>query len=81
MTTTSTAPRQTAKAPTARRSFIERWLAIIFLGPTLLGMALFTFLGQISDEAGLMPLAGSSSTISSAITCSTRAVLSSLMPE
>jgi multiple sugar transport system permease protein len=44
MTTTSTAPRQTAKPPAARRSFVERWLAMIFLAPTLLGMALFTFL-------------------------------------
>src|ERR671920_351456 len=44
MTTTSTAPRQTVKPPAARRSFVERWLAMIFLAPTLLGMALFTFL-------------------------------------
>jgi multiple sugar transport system permease protein len=49
MTTTSTSPRQTAKPPAARRSFVERWLAMIFLAPTLLGMALFTFLPIIGS--------------------------------
>jgi multiple sugar transport system permease protein len=49
MTTTSTASRQTAKPPAARRSFVERWLAMIFLAPTLLGMALFTFLPIIGS--------------------------------
>ena len=49
MTTTSTAPRQTVKPPAARRSFVERWLAMIFLAPTLLGMALFTFLPIIGS--------------------------------
>lgn len=49
MTTTFTAPRQTAKAPAARRSLVERWLAMIFLAPTLLGMALFTFLPIIGS--------------------------------
>ena len=49
MTTTSTAPRQTVKPPPARRSFVERWLAMIFLAPTLLGMALFTFLPIIGS--------------------------------
>ena len=49
MTTTSTAPRQTVKPPAARRSFIERWLARIFLAPTVLGMALFTFLPIIAS--------------------------------
>ena len=49
MTTTSTAPRQTMKPPAARRSFIERWLARIFLAPTVLGMALFTFLPIIAS--------------------------------
>lgn len=49
MTTTSTAPRPTVKPPAARRSFIERWLAMIFLAPTLLGMALFTFLPIIGS--------------------------------
>ncbi|MGF9646986.1 sugar ABC transporter permease [Pseudarthrobacter oxydans] len=44
MTTTSTAARKAVKPPAARRSFVERWLAMIFLAPTLLGMALFTFL-------------------------------------
>jgi multiple sugar transport system permease protein len=44
MTTTSTPTRQAVKPPAARRSFVERWLATIFLAPTLLGMALFTFL-------------------------------------
>jgi multiple sugar transport system permease protein len=49
MTTTSAAPRQTVKPPAARRSFVERWLAMIFLAPTLLGMALFTFLPIIGS--------------------------------
>jgi multiple sugar transport system permease protein len=49
MTTTSTAPRQTIKPPAARRSFVERWLAMIFLAPTLVGMALFTFLPIIGS--------------------------------
>ena len=49
MTTTSTAPRQTVKPPAARGSFVERWLAMIFLAPTLLGMALFTFLPIIGS--------------------------------
>ena len=49
MTTTSTAPRPTVKPPAARRSFIERWLARIFLAPTVLGMALFTFLPIIAS--------------------------------
>ena len=49
MTTTSTAPRHTVKPPAARRSFVERWLAMIFLAPTLLGMALFTFLPIIGS--------------------------------
>jgi multiple sugar transport system permease protein len=49
MTITSTAPRQTIKPPAARRSFVERWLAMIFLAPTLVGMALFTFLPIIGS--------------------------------
>lgn len=49
MTTTSTAPRQTIKPPAPRRSFVERWLAMIFLAPTLVGMALFTFLPIIGS--------------------------------
>jgi multiple sugar transport system permease protein len=49
MTTTSTAPLQAIKPPAARRSFVERWLAMIFLAPTLLGMALFTFLPIIGS--------------------------------
>ncbi|OAE01650.1 sugar ABC transporter permease [Arthrobacter sp. OY3WO11] len=49
MTTTSAAPRHTVKPPAARRSFVERWLAMIFLAPTLLGMALFTFLPIIGS--------------------------------
>ncbi len=49
MTTMSTAPRQAVKPPAAGRSFVERWLAMIFLAPTLLGMALFTFLPIIGS--------------------------------
>ena len=49
MTTTTTAPRQTVKPPAARRSFVGRWLAGIFLAPTVLGMALFTFLPIIAS--------------------------------
>ncbi|MFC4396913.1 MULTISPECIES: carbohydrate ABC transporter permease [Micrococcaceae] len=49
MTTTSAAPRQTVKPPAVRRSFVERWLARIFLAPTVLGMALFTFLPIIAS--------------------------------
>ncbi|MEV8132932.1 sugar ABC transporter permease [Pseudarthrobacter oxydans] len=49
MTTTSTPPRHTEKPQAARRSFVERWLAMIFLAPTLLGMALFTFLPIIGS--------------------------------
>ncbi|PNI08697.1 sugar ABC transporter permease [Arthrobacter sp. AFG7.2] len=49
MTTTSTVPRQSVKPPAARRSFVERWLAMFFLAPTLLGMALFTFLPIIGS--------------------------------
>ncbi|MFJ6283144.1 sugar ABC transporter permease [Arthrobacter sp. KFRI-F3372] len=49
MTTTSTPPRHTVKPQAARRSFVERWLAMIFLAPTLLGMALFTFLPIIGS--------------------------------
>jgi multiple sugar transport system permease protein len=49
MTTTSTAPLQAIKPPAARRSFVERWLAMIFLAPTLVGMALFTFLPIIGS--------------------------------
>ncbi|MDQ0767260.1 multiple sugar transport system permease protein [Pseudarthrobacter defluvii] len=49
MTTTSTVPRQTVKPPAVHRSFVERWLARIFLAPTVLGMALFTFLPIIAS--------------------------------
>lgn len=49
MTTTSAATRHTVQPPAARRSFVERWLAMIFLAPTLLGMALFTFLPIIGS--------------------------------
>lgn len=49
MTTTSTTPRHTVKPPATRRSFVERRLAMIFLAPTLLGMALFTFLPIIGS--------------------------------
>lgn len=49
MTTTSAAPRHTVKPAAARRSFVERWLATIFLAPTVLGMALFTFLPIIAS--------------------------------
>ncbi|PTT65507.1 carbohydrate ABC transporter permease [Arthrobacter sp. HMWF013] len=49
MTATSTTPRRTVKPSAARRSFTERWLAMIFLAPTVLGMALFTFLPIIGS--------------------------------
>jgi multiple sugar transport system permease protein len=49
MTVTSTTPRQGVKAPVVRRTFIERRLAIIFLAPTVLGMALFTFIPIIGS--------------------------------
>ena len=49
MSATSTFPRQIVKPPAARRSFIERWLVGIFLAPTVLGMALFTFLPIIAS--------------------------------
>jgi multiple sugar transport system permease protein len=49
MTTTSTVPHHTVQPAAARRSFVERWLAMIFLAPTVLGMALFTFLPIIGS--------------------------------
>jgi multiple sugar transport system permease protein len=49
MTTMPTAARRAVKPPAARRSFVERWLAMIFLAPTLVGMALFTFLPIIGS--------------------------------
>ncbi|MCU1574762.1 MAG: sugar transporter permease [Micrococcaceae bacterium] len=49
MTATAVTRRQTAAPPAVRRSFIERRLAMIFLAPTVLGMALFTFLPIIGS--------------------------------
>ena len=49
MTATSTGPHHTVKPPAARRSFVGRWLAGMFLAPTVLGMALFTFLPIIAS--------------------------------
>ncbi|WP_285313910.1 sugar ABC transporter permease [Pseudarthrobacter sp. fls2-241-R2A-168] len=49
MTTTSTVPHHTVQPADVHRSFVERWLAMIFLAPTVLGMALFTFLPIIGS--------------------------------